>query len=61
MIGITKDNIIIYHKKIMNSTGGSAEVRDLGLIEIVINRGNMTFDGDDLYQTDIDKISSITH
>lgn len=61
MVGISKENIILYHKKIVKSTGGSSEIRDEGLIESAANRGNMTFDGIDLYPTTVDKISAITH
>lgn len=61
MIGISKANIILYHKKIVKSTGGSSEIRDEGLIESAANRWKMTFDGTDLYPTIIDKISAITH
>lgn len=58
---IDLDNVILFHKKIVNKTGGSDGVRDLGLIESALNRGAMTFDGRELYEGTEMKISVITH
>ena len=58
---IDLDNVILFHKKIVNNTGGSDGVRDLGLIESALNRGAMTFDGRELYEGTEMKISVITH
>lgn len=58
---IDLDNVILFHKKIVNKTGGSDGVRDLGLIESALNRGVMTFDGRELYEGTEMKISVITH
>lgn len=61
MKSISTENVILYHKKIVYATGGSLEIRDVGLIESAINRGIMTFDGKYLYETTIEKVSAITH
>lgn len=58
---IDLDNVILFHKKIVNKTGGSDGVRDLGLIESALNRGAMTLDERELYEGTEMKISVITH
>lgn len=55
------DNIILFHKKIVSSTGGSDGIRDIGLIESALNRGLMTFDGKELFDSTEMKISVISH
>lgn len=55
------ENILLFHKKIVSKTGGSDGVRDLGLIESALNRGFMTFDGRDLYESTEMKASVISH
>ncbi|WP_422449107.1 type II toxin-antitoxin system death-on-curing family toxin [Thermoanaerobacterium sp. DL9XJH110] len=58
---LSVENIILFHEKIIKETGGSAGVRDRGLIESALNRAFMTYDGKDLYPTIIDKIAVITY
>lgn len=55
------ENIILFHEKIVKETGGSAGIRDRGLIESALNRAFMTYDGKDLYPSVIEKISVIAH
>ncbi|MHB8065038.1 MAG: type II toxin-antitoxin system death-on-curing family toxin [Ruminiclostridium sp.] len=55
------ENVILFHQKIIEETGGSAGIRDRGLIESALNRGFMTYDGKDLYPSIIEKISVIAH
>jgi len=55
------ENVLMFHGKIIKETGGSAGIRDRGLIESALNRGFMTYDGKDLYPSIIEKISVITH
>jgi len=54
-------HILKFHSKIINSTGGSHGVKDLGLIESALHRASASFDGVDLYPSTIKKISVITH
>jgi len=61
MKSIDIDNVLLFHKKIVEQTGGSDEIRDLGLIESGLNRGYATFDGKDLYKKVEDKIAAITY
>lgn len=51
------DDIILFHSKIIKSTGGSDGIRDLSLIESAINKAFQTFDGRDLYESDLRKIA----
>jgi death on curing protein len=55
------ENVILFHEKIIKETGGSAGIRDRGLIESALNRAFMTYDGKDLYPNIIEKISAIVH
>lgn len=55
------ENILLFHEKIINETGGSLGIRDKGLVESALNRAFATYDGKDLYSSDIDKISVIAH
>jgi death-on-curing protein len=54
------NDVILFHKKIVESSGGSVGIRDKGLIESALTRAYNSFDGIDLYPDIIDKISVIT-
>lgn len=58
---IDYEEVLIFHKKIIAKTGGSDGVRDKGLIESALNKPFQTFDGEDLYKDDIDKITAVTY
>ncbi len=51
-------NVLLFHKKIVEQTGGSTGIRDKNLIESALNRAFMTFDGIDLYKSIEEKISA---
>lgn len=61
MESISKDNVILFHQKIIERTGGSVDIRDEKLLDSALNRGFSTFDRECLYKSDIEKISAITH
>ena len=61
MNSIEIKDILVFHKKIIQQTGGSDGIRDIGLIESALNRALATFDGYDLYKEIEDKISVITY
>ena len=61
MKGIGVEEILIFHRKIIEQTGGSDGIRDIGLIESALNRAFSTFDGNDLYKEIEDKVSIITY
>ncbi|MFC5406498.1 type II toxin-antitoxin system death-on-curing family toxin [Cohnella soli] len=58
---ITVEQLLLFHEKIITSTGGSHGVRDRSLLESAINKANQTFDGQDLYIGIIRKISVTTY
>jgi death-on-curing protein len=61
MVTLTLDQLILFHEKIVAKTGGSAGVRDSGLIESALRKAEATFGGQDLYETDIRKIAVIAY
>jgi len=61
MKSLEVDQIITFHKKIVNATGGSDGVRDKTLIESAVKKAFATFDGIDLYEGIYKKISVITY
>ena len=54
---ITLEQLIKFHKKIINSTGGSDGIRDRTVLESALYKANQTFDGQDLYLGVIKKIA----
>lgn len=61
MKSLSVDNLILFHEKIIKQTGGASGIRDLNLIEGSLNRAFTTFDGVDLYNDLLDKISVNTY
>jgi len=55
------DEVIRLHEKIIQKTGGSFGIRDIGLLESALNNALLTFDGEDLYPDILDKISTTTY
>ena len=49
MIKIHKENVLILHKMILESSGGRDGVRDFGLLDSALNSAFQTFDGFELY------------
>ncbi|VBB07555.1 death on curing protein [Lucifera butyrica] len=49
------------HKKIIDKTGGSHGIRDIGLVESAVSRAYATFGGNDLYGTVEAKIAATTY
>ena len=54
-------DITILHQKIVQQTGGSADVRDMGLVSSALMRAEASFGGEDLYPGIIDKAAVICH
>lgn len=61
MKNINEEQLIRFHQKIIESSGGKSGIRNYKLIDSALNRGISTFGGEDLYSTDIEKIAAITH
>ena len=58
---ISLEELLVFHRKIIEKTGGAKGIRDLNLIESALNRAFVTFESKDLYKDIIDKIAAITY
>ena len=59
MIMLTKEQVVLLHKLIYDRFGGSYGVRDEGLLDSALAAPMQTFGGQDLYETDLDKIEQL--
>lgn len=58
---LSVSDIIVLHQKVVDKTGGSHGIRDIGLIESAVSRAYATFGGNDLYETDEAKIAATAY
>ncbi|NLK00699.1 MAG: type II toxin-antitoxin system death-on-curing family toxin [Clostridia bacterium] len=58
---ISLEELLVFHDKIIEKTGGAEGIRDLNLIESALKGAFVTFDGEDLYKEPVDKIVAITY
>ena len=58
---LTPQNVIQIHFEIVEETGGSQGLRDLGLLESAVLRPQATFGGKDLYPSIILKAAALVH
>lgn len=56
---LTLDEVMSLHRQILKQTGGIAGVRDSGSLESAIAQPMMTFGGEDLYPTLVDKAAAL--
>ncbi len=56
---LTLIEVLHLHRQVINQSGGSLGVRDLGLLESAVAQPKMTFGGEDLYPTVIDKAAAL--
>lgn len=56
---ITIQEILEFHNEVINAHGGSKGIRDQAGLEAALARPYMTFDGQDLYPTAVDKAAAI--
>lgn len=49
MIRLSTEQVLAVHKMMIEKTGGSEGVRDIGLLESALNSPFQTFDGKDVY------------
>lgn len=56
---LTLKEALELHRRIIEQSGGSDGVRDFGLLESALAQPLMTFGGDDLYPTLIEKASAL--
>ncbi|GJD19688.1 hypothetical protein RIVM261_046440 [Rivularia sp. IAM M-261] len=51
--------VLSLHRQIINQSGGASGVRDLGALESAIAQPRMTFGGEDLYPTVVEKAAAL--
>ncbi|BAZ42723.1 putative death on curing protein [Calothrix sp. NIES-4101] len=56
---LTLDEVMSLHSRILKQSGGTEGVRDLGSLESALVQPEMTFGGQDLYPTLIDKAAAL--
>ena len=56
---LTKEQILLLHSALIAQFGGSAEIRDDGLLESAINAPFQTFDGKELYPSLLEKATRL--
>jgi death-on-curing protein len=56
---LTLKEALELHRRIIEQSGGSGGIRDFGLLESALAQPFMTFGGDDLYPTLVDKASAL--
>ena len=61
MIRITAKQVISIHSSLIEATGGSDGVRDMGLLESALEAPFQTFGGKDLYPALIQKAAKLGH
>ena len=55
----TVENVLLLHQKLIDRSGGSAGVRDLGLIESALARAEAAFGGVEAHQGTIRKAAAV--
>jgi death-on-curing protein len=58
---LTAEQVVFIHAFVVDETGGSHGVRDLGLLESAVARPQATFDGDDLHPDLFIKAAALLH
>lgn len=59
MIKFSKDKVLLLHQLLIQETGGSAGVRDEGLLNSALEGAYATFDGAELYPSKEEKAARI--
>ena len=58
---LTVAEVLLLHARLIQCTGGSGGVRDVGLLELALARPQATFGGEDLYPDLWSKVAALTH
>lgn len=61
MIKFDREKVLLLHKLITEETGGSADLRDIELLDSALESAFATFDGKDLYPTKEEKGARIAY
>lgn len=56
---LTLKELVELHRRVIEQSGGGTGIRDLGLLEAARAQPRMTFGGEELYQTVVEKASAL--
>ena len=56
---LTLGEVVELHRRLLAQSGGSAGIRDIGLLESALAQPRATFDGNDLHPTVADKAAAL--
>lgn len=56
---LTLIEVLELHRKILEQSGGTAGIRDIGLLESAITQPRMMFGGEDLYPSLLEKAAAL--
>jgi death-on-curing protein len=56
---LTLDDVLALQLRVIEHSGGSSGVRDLGLVDSAVAQPRMTFDGADLFPTIVEKAAAL--
>jgi death-on-curing protein len=56
---LTLMEVLQLHRRILEQSGGASGIRDLGLLESALAQPRMTFGGEDLYPTLLEKAATL--
>ena len=59
MIRFSREKVLLLHQRVIEETGGAADVRDLDLLDSALASAFQTFDGKELYPTKEEKAARI--
>ena len=59
MIRLTIEQVIALHGEVVKMSGGSAEIRDRGLLESAVETPFQTFSGKDIYPSVLEKAARL--
>ena len=59
MIKFSQDRVLLLHQLIIEESGGSNDIRDIGLLDSALSNAFQTFDGEELYPTKEEKGAQI--
>lgn len=59
MIQFSQDKVLLLHQLITKETGGSDEIRDIGLLNSALESAYSTFDGKELFPTKEEKAARL--
>lgn len=56
---LTLEQILILHNRLIEQSGGSIGIRDKGILESALAQPYMTYGGEELYPTLIEKVAAL--